>query len=320
MIEKFESRRMNGTINVACKFQGGTKYWRADKRETVGHIIRIVEHYASIGYRLTLRQLHYQFVGHVPGYINHQMAYKKLGKILDDCRYAGLIDWDQIVDRTREPQSNYTVEGIPDALQKTVDHYTLDRQKHQNIHVEVWTEKDALSEIFWRSASKYGLTLSINKGNISTSAIHNAYERFIERVQNNQEVKILYFGDHDPSGLDMVRDIDERLHFMFENGNHADIWASDYFELIPIGLNKQQIKKYKLPPNPVKLTDSRTPGYIEKHGQNCWEVDALAPNVLTSILETNILKHIDADLYGEQLVQEQKDKQKLTGLIKKFKR
>lgn len=319
-IEKFENRRLAGAINVTCKFENQpTRYWKADKAEVVQQIVSIVSRYGEMGYRLTLRQLHYQFVGHVPGYVNHQMAYKRLGRILDDCRYAGVIDWDAIVDRGRTPKQNYIVEDIPDALNDTVSAYKLDRQKGQENHIEVWTEKDALSEIFWRSASKFGLTLSINKGNISTSAIHEAYERFVDRVRGGQSIKVLYFGDHDPSGIDMIRDIEDRLRFMFDNGDHTDVDGSDFFELIPIGLTKQQIKQYKLPPNPVKLTDSRTPGYVKQHGNFCWEVDALAPDVLTNILEKNILANLDADLYEQQLVKEQKDKVKLKTIIKNLK-
>ncbi len=97
--EKFEDRSLSGTINVACKYDDGSiRYWTDEKQSIITKIIQIVQKYSKQGYVLTLRQLHYQFVGHDPKYVNHQTAYKKLGSILDDCRYAGLIDWSAIED------------------------------------------------------------------------------------------------------------------------------------------------------------------------------------------------------------------------------
>lgn len=317
MKEKFDHRRLHGSLNVKCKNDDGTfRMWTAKKEDVVDNIIAIVQQYEDIGYRLTLRQLHYQLVSHDPGYVNHQTAYKKLGCILDDCRYAGLIDWDNIVDRGRTLNYPYYEEGVPEALQRTHDVYRLERQKGQDNHIEVWTEKDALSEIFSRTTNRYGVGLCINKGYTSSSAIYKAYERFSEVMEDGHSVKVLYFGDHDPSGLDMVRDIDERLNFMFKNGSQCQNDFID-FEVIHIGLTKQQIKQYKLPPNPAKLTDTRAAAYIQQHGKMSWEVDALRPEVLTEIVERNIFDLMDFDLYEDVLAQEKADKLKIKKFISK---
>jgi hypothetical protein len=283
----------------------------------VSQIQEIVEAYANQGYRLTLRQLHYQFVGR-NWIVNHTTAYKKLGTILSDCRYAGLVDWDSIEDRGRRPILPYFVSGIPQALTDTIDQYRLDRQEGQDTHVELWTEKDALSGILGRPASKYHIRLCVNKGYTSDSAIYSAYERFSDLINNGKRVVILYFGDHDPSGLDMIRDIRERLELMFENGERTSE-ADGMFEVIQIGLTMQQIKQYKLPPNPAKITDSRAAAYIKKHGAMSWEVDALDPKVLVSIVEERILENIDIDYYNEQLHKEQVDIKKLKAFIAKNK-
>lgn len=312
-IEKFEKRRTAGTMNVTCKYDDGTvRIWNDTKALVIERIIEIVNYYSGLGYRLTLRQLHYQFVSR-NWIINHDTAYKKLGKVLDDCRYGGFIDWDAIEDRGRVPYLPYYVNDIPDALQDVVDTYRLDRQDEQDNHVEVWTEKDALSGIMKRVTSKYGVRLVVNKGYTSSSAIYGAYERF-SRIQNaGNKVTILYFGDHDPSGLDMIRDIRERLEFMFTHGEK--LYKDMNFEVIPIGLTMKQVKKYKCPPNPTKLTDSRSPEYIKQFGKLCWEVDALNPEILTEVVETNIIEQIDMKLYDKVLKQERKDIAKLKQLI-----
>lgn len=317
MKEKFEDRRLFGKLLVSCVFDDGTKrVWDDRKEIVVKKIVAIVEAYAAKGYSLTLRQLHYQFVGHHVGYVNHDSAYKKLGKILDDCRYSGLIDWDAIVDRGRKPYLRYWCYDVKHALEDTKDQYRVDRQAGQETHVEVWTEKDALSDILSKPADKYHVRLVVNKGYTSSSAIYDSYERFIKCINDGQFVTILYFGDHDPSGLDMIRDIKSRLAHMFENGSRCeDDWES-YFQVVPIGLTMKQIKQYKLPPNPTKMTDARSPAYVEKFGRTCWEVDALDPDVLVNIVEKNIIDNIDVSLYEEQIVREEKDIKTLEKFIK----
>lgn len=309
MKQKFENRLLTGGLKIACKYDDGTvRYWEDLKENVVDRINSIVTQYARMGYRLTLRQLHYQFVGHDPKYVNHQSAYKKLGLILDDCRYGGVVDWSAIVDRGRQPKLDYNVTGISGALSDTHEQYKLNRQEGQATHIEIWSEKDALSEILQQSSSKYHLNLCINKGYTSSSAIYSAYQRFKDCIFFDQEIVILYVGDHDPSGLDMVRDVEDRLKFMLRT-------YSEKLTVIPICLTHAQVKKYKLPPNPTKITDSRSEKYIEVYGKTCWEVDALNPEVLTKILEDNIEVRIDIDLYEEQLHQEGVDKKELKKLI-----
>jgi hypothetical protein len=366
--EKFESRTLKGIINVACKLDDGTvRYWNDEKENIVKQIISIVTEYRKQGYVLTLRQLHYQFVSKDMKYVNHQTAYKKLGSILDDCRYSGLIDWAAIEDRGRTPYIPYEVDDLEDALQDTIDLYRLNRQKGQTNNVEVWSEKDALSGIFKRTTIKYHVKLVVNKGYTSSSAAYAAYQRFCEKILDDKKVLILYLGDHDPSGLDMIRDIKERLMFFFSRGDilsrdedfvekvsnwwdeneHtyyemnsegylSDKWLSilekreeddlyekaiyefdygkiqwyleenDFFRVEPIALTKWQIDLYNLPPNPTKLSDTRSMAYINEFGKTCWELDALDAPVLTQLIETNIKQNIDIDLF-DQVCEEEED-------------
>jgi hypothetical protein len=378
--EKFIDRTFEGTINVACKYEDGTvRYWNEDKRETIDRIIKIVELFSRKGYTLTLRQLHYQLVTR-NWIVNHNSAYQKLSGLLDDCRYGGLIDWNAIEDRGRVPYLPYWVNDVEHALQDSLDQYRVDRQKDQPNHVELWTEKDALSGILRRSTEKYHIQLVVNKGYTSSSAIYRAYQRILNRIWEGQKVTILYFGDHDPSGLDMVRDIRERLLFFLSRGdglrkrrtaNRDSIldvaieWGKENLpslaklvefydmplrvynklgkegsELTPterkefssavlrayidheklldikaIGLTMEQINTYDLPPNPTKMTDSRAEGYIQKFGKICWEVDALDPEQLTDIVETNIEEILDMDLFDENLQREEDDKGRLQEII-----
>lgn len=105
----------------------------------------------------------------------------------------------------------------------------------------------------------------------------------------------------------MVRDIEERLTFMLLNGvgNYDNV--EEIFMIKPIGLNMEQIKRYKLPPNPTKMIDVRTPEYVRKFGKTCWEVDALNPETLVELVTNNIEDNIDNDIYESVLQQEDND-------------
>jgi hypothetical protein len=212
--------------------------WVADKESIVNSIVEIAEEYDDAGDNLTLRQLYYQLVARdiIP---NHDKVYKKISSIKDDVVYAGLVDWDIFEDRGRKPVNAYYEEDVSDALQRTLNSYVLHHQKGQPIHIEVWTEKDAISGILRKVTLPYTISLVINKGYNSSTAMYEAYNRFCQKIEEGKKVSILYFGDHDPSGLDMIRDIRDRLMFMFVNGerrhqvgirNRKEDWQNQMLE------------------------------------------------------------------------------------------
>lgn len=224
MKERFETRLLKGAIRLTLS---NKNKWSKDKATLCNEIISVIEDYQRQGYKLSLRQLYYQLVSSdmIP---NDDVVYKKLSGVLDDLRYSGKVDWDAIEDRGRQPYLPYYADGIVDALNTIINAFRLDRQKGQPKMIEVWTEKDAISGILRRITAYYHVQLVVNKGYSSSSAMHEAYERFSQAIAAGQKVKILYFGDHDPSGLDMVRDIKERLLFFLSRGALQS--NSDFYE------------------------------------------------------------------------------------------
>lgn len=255
----------------------------------LSEINQILEDYRRQGYRLTLRQLYYQLVSKniIP---NEDGEYKKLSNILKKGRLAGIVDWDSIEDRIRKPMLPYYVGGTQEAIDDTIKQYRLDRMEGQEQRIEVWVEKDALSNVLGRVTRKYHVRLMVNRGYSSITAMHDAAERL-----NSADV-ILYFGDHDPSGLDMLRDIEKRLQ-MF--GVYPDI--------IPVALTMPQIKKFNPPPNPAKIKDPRYEWYLERFGPTSWELDALPPEELNRLVEKAITSRIDLSLYNDMLNREKED-------------
>jgi hypothetical protein len=265
----------------------------------VSKVITIIEAFAKQGYRLTLRQLYYQLVagGVIP---NRKQEYAKLSDVLTNARMAGLVDWEAIEDRVRVPKMHPEWDNIADLVASACASYRLPRWQDQEYYVELWTEKDAIAGILKPITERYHITLVVNRGYSSATAMYDASKRFTEADPHGGEGKccvLLYLGDHDPSGLDMDRDIQERL---CEFGAHVMYRR--------IGLTWKQIEKYKPPPNPAKISDPRAVDYIKKYGKSSWEVDSLPPDVLNKLVEEAILERLDQEKYAAWIEKEVKDK------------
>lgn len=277
---------------------------------------RIIDTYMADGLKLTLRQLYYQFVSH-HGLANTVQSYKRLASIISDARLAGLVDWDAIEDRGRVAQVWRHYEGIPELIESAVRTYRLDRWRGQEVYVELWVEKQALAGVLEPIAMKWHAPLMVNKGYSSSSAMYEAAQRIAERLTDSGDgahayaATIIYVGDHDPSGEDMVRDIQSRLT-MFSCEAPIDV--------VKIALTMPQVEKYRPPPNPAKRTDARFRAYAAKHGNESWEVDALEPRLLTSMIEAQFNRLVDVEKMDQVRKWEAEDKAELRKVVaKKFK-
>lgn len=327
--------------------------------ERLDQVNSIIEEYQADGYVLTLRQLYYQLVSRdiIP---NKQNEYNNLSKLLKEGRMAGVVDWDAIEDRLRQPYTPASFDSPKDVIGAAINQYQLPRMKDQDNYIEVWVEKDALSGVLKRVTKKYHVPILVNRGYSSVTAMHDSYQRFYDALRRNQKVIILYLGDHDPSGIDMIRDIKKRISEFLVNGyshfQKIDIWESfdtdtrcDTFEqyhieqgldeefstemaiddlvekyvnerfiVKPIALTMEQIREFNPPPNPAKITDPRAKDYILKYGRTSWEVDALRPDVLNTLLNDSILENIDEKKYDSIIDQENSDRDKLNQILKTF--
>lgn len=261
---------------------------------------------------LTLRQLYYQLVSRdvIP---NKVAEYAKLSTLLKEGRMGGIVDWAAIEDRLRVPYTPSRWDSPADILKTAAKQFSYDRMTGQDIHLEVWVEKDALSGVLKKVTSKYHVPLMVNRGYSSASAMYDSFERFEEAINNDKRVKILYLGDFDPSGKDMIRDIRDRS-IEFLTGEVSDVRDYDmdwFFNVEPIALTSDQIEQYNPPPNPAKVTDPRAADYIAKYGNKSWEVDALKPELLHELLELEITNNINLDQYDEMIMKEELARKKL---------
>lgn len=297
------------------KIQYETIALRTQALDIISKANSIIEEYQGNGYSLTLRQLYYQFVARdlfpekwadpATKSTNNQKSYDKLGSIISSGRRAGLIDWDAIVDRTRflrEP----THWDSPNAIIKScAAQFAYDLWENQDKYVEIWFEKDALLGTFERSAEGYRLPIFSNRGYVSDSSVWEAAQRI--RRHDDKECVILHFGDHDPSGIDMTRDVGARLELFGAN-----------VQIKRLALNIDQVKKYNLPPNWAKETDSRFWDYVVNFGSKSWELDALPPDVLVKLVFKEVGKHLDLNQWQEDQKREEaaRDQLEMVGKCK----
>ncbi len=312
---KEQFRKWNPTQNINIKYKDGrgvTQTWIYSQTQLLQQIINITEAYREQNIILTGRQLYYQLVakGIIP---NALEIYKRSSKFSTDARYGGFVDWEAIEDRGRVPERKSQWDNVKELIESAVSQYRLPRWEGQDEYLELYTEKQALESIFKPIADKWHIYFGYNKGYSSASTMYDLAERLKEQIEMGKDVTILYFGDHDPSGLDMVRDMQDRLTEFLTKGNDPldELIVYDAFNVHQVALNIKQVRQYNPPPNPAKFKDPRAKDYIDEFGAQSWEVDALPPEVLRNLTEQAILEHLDLDKYNEVLQQEKDEIQKL---------
>ena len=264
---------------------------QSGSRYLLEHIETILNEYEGMGYRLTLRQLYYQLVSR-DIIANKISEYNRLGNVVSRGRLAGIIDWSMIEDRVRRPVHNTHWDSPSHILNRAKDSYYRSKWEDQNNYIEVWCEKDAVSNILEPVCSQYDVLFMANRGYSSQTAMYNGYQRFDMAAAESKNIHLFYFGDHDPSGIDMVEDIQKRLG-LFLYGDPDDIFN----QVTRVALNMDQILQYNPPENPAKTTDSRYQKYVEKYGESSWELDALDPGVLSELVKDSILDYCDMEIF-----------------------
>lgn len=275
---------------------------------TIAKCNEIIETYQDKGYTLTLRQLYYQLVARdlIP---NKVTEYDKLGEAVSKGRLQGLIDWDAIEDRTRALRGIGHTDSPEEAIKDAAGTYFRDKWETQPYRVEVWIEKEALAGIFSRICNKLDIDYFSCRGYASQTAMYDAGMRFAYYRRKGQETKILHFGDHDPSGIDMTRDVRERLE-MFLEGEGISVDR--------LALNMDQVRKYDPPPNPAKETDSRHNQYVSLYGHSSWELDALEPDVLAALVEEEVKSFRDEGKWAEAVATEKREKETLKTISNRY--
>lgn len=272
------------------------------------HCLEILDRYSKQGYDLSLRQLYYQLVA--GNYVeNTERSYKNVGNLISDARLAGLIDWDMIKDRGRECQIPVHWKNPGELVAISARIFRLNRWEGQPRYVEVMVEKQALEGVLEPVCQELHVPFTANKGYSSSSALYEAGKRLHTEHLNGRECVVIYLGDHDPSGIDMTRDVRDRL----------ELFAGTEVRVERIALNMEQIEELNPPENPAKLTDSRAESYIERFGTtSSWELDAIEPAQLADLVRNAIEDERVESLWKKVMKREAAMRKELDQFVKKY--
>ena len=245
---------------------------------------KIIASYVAKGFVLTVRQLYYQLVAR-DVIENTQKSYKRVTSIANDARLAGLMDWDAIEDRTRSFVRRQRWENGKHLMNAAANSYHIDMWKRQARRVFVIIEKEALVGVLTPTCNKLDTPILAARGYPSCTVLRDfAIEDILPSV-DEQDITVLHLGDHDPSGIDMTRDLTDRI----------SLFCRQPVELVRLALTMEQVEARQPPPNPAKTTDSRFKDYMERYGEESWELDALPPEYLVELVEREIQQRLDPD-------------------------
>lgn len=288
---------------------------RGDTLALVDTMNDIVAEYVEQGYRLTVRQLYYQLVAR-DIVENTERSYKRVTSIVNDAKLAGLMDWDAIEDRTREFIRRSRWESGAELLNAAADGFHMDMWADQTYRVFVIVEKEALAGVLERACRAYDVPLLAARGYPSGTVLREFSESdLIPCIDGGQRPVVLHLGDHDPSGIDMSRDLAERFG-MFVTGEDGRPLGSSAFRRI--ALTMEQIDEQSPPPNPAKTTDARFESYRRIYGNESWELDALKPDYLDRLVRKHIAEHINTKKWKARTAEIESIKERIKDVAQQF--
>lgn len=285
-----------------------SKSFRAEAIRMIDIVNGIIEEYQAQGFVLTVRQLYYQLVArdHIA---NNLREYKRVAGLINDAKLAGLIDWDMLEDKERSFIKRNRWSNPQSLLDACAQQYHQDMWDNQYARLFVVVEKRALVGVLEGVCNKYDVPLLAAKGYPSGSVLRSfGRDDLMKAVELKQSPVILHLGDHDPSGIDMTRDLQERI----------DLFAESPIELVRIALNMKQIHEERPPENPAKANDPRFHDYRRIHGDKSWELDALSPAYLAALVSSHITNYIDNRAWKKRAAEIKAAKNKLVFVAKNW--
>lgn len=246
---------------------------------------------------ITLRGLFYRVVsaGFLPS--TDQKHYSRLGRVLTTLRERGVVPFNWIIDNLRSTQKPSSWSGLGDYADVVRDCYRKDFWSHLPEYVHIFCEKDAIAGVISPVTEEYDVALSPIRGYVSLSFAHEIAEQWngIEK-----SIHAYYVGDFDPSGFDLERDLREKLerYTGMTFGGHLSHPMPEGYQVISwtrLGVNSEDFDDFNLLPLEVKRKDRRCAKFIQEHGEQCAELDAIPPTEIRRRIREAIESHIPQD-------------------------
>ena len=224
----------------------------------------------GIGYKLFTANL-------IPSMARSEMA--RVYRLLRQAREEGIIPWDWIVDETRRLERKPSWSNPAEFADCASRQYRRDFWEQQPLQCQVWSEKGTVRGVVAPVLNKLGVGFMPVGGFSATKAHDLAWN-----TDQDRDLIVIYIGDYDPSGMFMSeRDLPNRM----------EKYEGDHVEIRRVALVEDQLDGLPSFPASDKSDDTRYPWFVENYGDECWELDALDPNVLRGLLSMEIKSLIE---------------------------
>ena len=231
-----------------------------------------------------------------------EAGYRAVQRALVLLRERGLLPFGYIADSTRWMRKPRSFDGLEDALRDSWRHYRRSLWTSQRVNVEVWVEKDALAGVLYEVTQEWDVPLMVTRGYSSLSFLYECADSI---AASEKPTYIYQFGDYDPSGEDIARDVERKLR---KYAPDAEI----RFERVAV--TPEQIQKWALPTRPTKATDTRSKGF---KGESV-ELDAIPARTLKALVRECIERHVDEDILGRTRDIEDAERESLERIMESF--
>jgi hypothetical protein len=249
----------------------------------------------GVGYKLFA-------AGLIPSMARSEM--QRVYRLLKEARENGDIPWSWIVDETRTIERVSTWDD-PDHYARCVARsYRRDFWNQQPARVEVWSEKGTIRGVLAPVLDEYAASFRVMHGFASATAVYD-----VAQNDDGRPLIVLYVGDYDPSGMWMSeRDLPERL----------SKYGGEHVELRPIALMREQTAGLLSFPATDKKNDKRFDWFVRNFGRECWELDALDPNVLRDIVQAEIEAEIEPEAWARCVTVNEAEQESLKTVLEKW--
>lgn len=273
-------------------------------------LLKIIETYKGEG-PLTERQFHYLLLNNPPlthaskpdsRYENDKSSNKKLSNLMSRALIHGRIPWTVIHDPTRPVDILRTYPNAQPFVDEEADDflkgYYRDYQQSQPHHIEVVSEKLTVLNILRQVTRELTIPQTVSRGYCSMPPRHGIAERY--RASGKERLYLIVMSDHDPDGCGIAESLARSMR---------DDFGIENITAIKAGITPEQIKRFKLPPNNLeaKKKSSRYDAFVAKYGDKVYELEALSPTQLRTVLREAIDRAMDIDILNREIAAEKKD-------------
>jgi hypothetical protein len=285
--------------------------WTKKQEARASDILKVLDEFKAY-LPMTLRQIYYQLLHYAnaphwkskyKGKIKTVDVYAALGRVLKWLRIHERIDRDVVIDEHRIITAKMGYTDTEAFIEREIDNfgygYSRCNAQKQQRHIEVWIEKAALLRLVEPVADEFCRRVVVCKGYGSVTFQTQFYKRAMEALSLDMIPTVLYFGDWDPSGENMIYAAMQTIH------DELGLAGIEYYRM---GVNPEHFGMIMKNPVPIKDTDSRAKSFIKRHGSTAYELDALHPEQLKTLVRNSIIEFTDMSVYDDNKEQEQNDR------------